>query len=69
MCPIIDSETLLYVEEALGTFRAGRFLSTVVMIGVAAESMWIRLTENVRLALDTEAKRESFEKDTRGGQD
>lgn len=65
-CPAIDPTTLLYIEEALGTFRAGRLLSTVVMIGVAAESMWVRLGESVRAALDTQVKQQSFEKETRG---
>jgi hypothetical protein len=63
MCPIIDSTTLLYLEEALGTFRAGRFLSAVVMVGVAAENMWIRLAETVNVALDSTAKLQSFEKE------
>jgi hypothetical protein len=66
LCPVMDSTTLLYVEEALGTFRVGRFLSTVVMIGVAAESLWIRLAESVKMALDTPVKQQSFEKETRG---
>jgi hypothetical protein len=67
MCPIVDSITDLYLEEALGTFRAGRFLSAVVMIGVAAESMWIRLAETVNAALDSAVKQQLFEKETRGG--
>jgi hypothetical protein len=66
-CPVIDPNTLVYVEEALGTFRAGRFLSAVVMIGVAAESMWIRLADSVRNSLDSPAKQQAFEKETKGG--
>ncbi len=65
-CPGIDPATLLYVEEALGTFRAGRFLATAVMIGVAAENMWIRLAESVRTALDSPAKQQSFDRETKG---
>ena len=38
-CPGIDATTLLYTAEALESFRVGRFLPTVVMIGVAAENM------------------------------
>jgi hypothetical protein len=37
------------------------------MIGVAAESMWIRLADSVKTALDTQAKQQAFEKETRGG--
>ncbi len=67
MCPVIDLSTLVYVEEALCTFKARRFLSAVVMIGVAAESMWIRLGESVKNALDTPAKQQAFEKETKSG--
>lgn len=66
-CPVIDATTLVYVEEALATFRAGRFLSAVAMIGVAAESMWIRLADSVKNALDTPAKQQSFESEIQGG--
>jgi hypothetical protein len=51
-CPNIDATTLLYVEEALGSFRAGHFLPSAVMIGVASESMLLRLVDAVRGALN-----------------
>lgn len=61
-CPSVDDVTLIYVGESLATFRRGLFLSAVVMIGVAAESMWHPLTESVTAALETPAKQESFSK-------
>jgi hypothetical protein len=64
-CPAIDSTTLVYVEEALSSFKAGRCLSSVVMIGVAAESVWLHLTESVKKALDNPDKRRAFERDTK----
>jgi len=63
-CPNIDATTLLYVEEALGSFRAGRFLAAAVMIGVASESMLLRLVDAVRGALNP-ADQTSFDQATR----
>lgn len=64
-CPNIDATTLLYVEETLGSFRAGRFLASAVMIGVASESMLLRLVDGVRNALDTPDKKEKFNQATK----
>ncbi len=65
-CPNIDDITLLYTREALGTFRVGKHLAAVVMIGVAAESMLLRLVDAVHAALDTPQRKMKFEKDTKG---
>jgi len=65
-CPNIDATTLLYVEEALGSFRAGRFLAAAVMIGVASESMLLRLVDAVRGALNR-ADQTSFDQATKRG--
>jgi hypothetical protein len=37
--PTVDPVTILYLGEALQTFKFGNFLATAVMVGVAAESM------------------------------
>jgi hypothetical protein len=66
-CPKMDATSLLYVEEALGSFKAGRFLAAAVMIGVAAESMLQRLADAVSKALDTPDKQTRFEKATKSG--
>ena len=64
-CQGIDDITLLYVDEALDTFRARRLLASVVMIGVAAENMLLRLVGAVQSALDSSAKKTKFESATK----
>jgi hypothetical protein len=65
-CPNIDDVTLLYVGEALNTFRMRRFLPAVVMVGVAAESMLLRLVSSVGAALDSPQKQQKFDQETKG---
>ena len=65
-CPTLDDITVVYVGEALDTFRAGNHLASAVMIGVAAESMLLRLVDSVHAALDTPQRQLKFEKDTKG---
>lgn len=65
-CPSIDEITVLYTEEALDTFRAAKYLASAVMIGVAAESMLLRLVDALHAALDTPQQKAKFEKDTKG---
>jgi hypothetical protein len=64
-CPNLDDITLFYVGEALGTFRVSRFVPTTVMIGVAAESILLRLVDSVAAALDTPQKKQKFEQETK----
>ena len=45
--PKIDSVTLLYLKEALQTFRAGCVLSATVMLGVATEHTFLLLIEAI----------------------
>jgi len=66
LCPSIDGLTLLYLGEALQTFRAGNHLATAVMIGVAAEPTLLRLVESVHQSLDTPQKQAKFEQATKG---
>ncbi len=65
-CASIDGTTLLYVGEALDTFRAGNHLASTAMIGVAAESMLVRLVDAVHGALNTAQRKAKFEQDTNG---
>jgi hypothetical protein len=65
-CPDIDDTTLLYVSEALGTFRGGSFLATAVMVGVASEHIMLRLVERVKESISTTQNQLDFEKKTRG---
>jgi len=59
--PTIDAVTILYLGEALQTFKFGNFLATAVMVGVAAESILQKVVEAVKNALDTPTKKGSFE--------
>ena len=45
--PKIDSVTLLYLKEALQTFRAGCVLSATVMLAVATEHTFLLLIEAI----------------------
>ena len=66
VCPSVDDITLLYTGEALDTFRAGNHLASVVMIGVAAEKMLLRLVDSVHAALDSAQKQAKFQQETKG---
>ena len=65
-CPTLDDITVVYTGEALDPFRAGNQLASAVMIGVAAESVLLRLVDSVHTALDTPQRQLKFEKDTKG---
>jgi hypothetical protein len=45
--PKIDGVTLLYLKEALQSFRSGCILSATVMLGVAAEHTFLLLIETI----------------------
>src|SRR5580658_2521343 len=59
--PTVDAVTILYLGEALQTFKFGNFLATAVMVGVAAESVLQKMVEAVTNALDTPTKKSNFE--------
>lgn len=64
--PGVDPITLLYLGEALLTFKHGSHLATAVMVGVAAENILLNLVDAVRTALDTPARQTKFEQETTG---
>jgi hypothetical protein len=45
--PQIDSVTLLYLKEAMQTFRTGCLLASTVMLGVATEHTFLLLVEKI----------------------
>lgn len=45
--PNIDAITMLYVKEAMQAFRSGCILSATVMLGVAAEHIFISMLETI----------------------
>jgi hypothetical protein len=59
--PAVDAITMLYLGEALQTFKFGNFLATAVMVGVAAESILSKIVDAVKNALDSQAKKNYFE--------
>jgi hypothetical protein len=65
-CRSIDSVTLIYVGEALQTFRAGNHLATAVMVGVAAEQTLSRLVVALMGSLDAPQTSEKLRQATEG---
>lgn len=45
--PDIDSITLLYLKESMQAFLSGCILSSTVMVGVAVESLFLKLLETI----------------------
>jgi len=62
-CPSIDEVVLMYLGEALGTFRTGNHLASAVMLGVASEQVLNLLSDAVCNALGTPDKQEKFKRD------
>jgi hypothetical protein len=62
-CPSIDDVVVMYLAEALGTFRTGNYLATAVMVGVASEQVLNLLADAVRDALSTPEKQEKFKRE------
>lgn len=55
--PNLDEATERYAREALTAFGANCYLAAVVMIGVAAESVFLRLASALAVAVDGPAAR------------
>lgn len=64
--PSVDQVVLLYLTEALQCFRAGTYLGSAVMVGVASEKILIVLRDAIQSALDTQQKKTKFSADTTG---
>ena len=62
-CPSVDEVVLMYLGEALGTFRTGNHLATAVMVGVASEHILNLLSDVLCSALSTPDKQERFKRD------
>jgi hypothetical protein len=60
----IDPIILLYITEALISFRCGGYLSSAVMVGVAAERALLLLRAAIESSLDTKKRQEDFASDT-----
>ena len=64
--PAVDQFVLLYLTEALQCFRAGTYLASAVMVGVASERILLNLRSVIESALDTKQKQDKFTADTAG---
>lgn len=62
--PNIDPIILIYVEQALATFRTGNYLPSAVMLGVASEKAMLLLVESFRIAINDATKRGKFDQNT-----
>jgi len=58
--PAVDQFVLLYLTEALQCFRAGTYLTSAVMVGVASERILLDLRSAIESALDTKQKKDKF---------
>jgi hypothetical protein len=63
--PKIDGDTRMYLSEALRSFQTGNHLASTVMLGVASESVLVRVVKAMEGAFDSETKKESFVKATK----
>lgn len=64
--PYVGPKVLLYLTESLNSFRGGSYLSSAVMLGVAAETVLLQLRDAVLAALDSKTKKDKFTADTNG---
>src|SRR6516225_8777703 len=64
--PGIDRVALMYLGEALATFRSNHYLAAAVMVGVASEKLILVLHDAVASALDSPDKKQKFEVATEG---
>jgi len=62
----IDPVVLLYIKESLMSFRCRAYLSSAVMLGVAAERVLLLLRSALEAALGSKERQEAFSSDTKG---
>lgn len=59
--PDIDPIIIMYISEALQTFRRGCYLASIVMLGCAAEKTFLLLLEAMKNAISNQDSRSRFE--------
>ena len=64
--PSIDLTTQMYLSESLRTYRTCNYLASTVMLGVASESVLLKVVDAMCGALDSQAKIDTFKKATTG---
>jgi hypothetical protein len=63
--PSVDEVVVLYMTEALQSFRGGTYLASAVIVGVASEKVLLNLRDAIESALDTPQKKQRFAADTK----
>jgi hypothetical protein len=64
--PTIDASIVLYLTDALASFRVGAYLSSAVMTGVASERTLLLLRDGIETALSTPDRKKKFADGTKG---
>jgi hypothetical protein len=64
--PTIDIRIVLYLKDALASFRVGAYLSSAVMTGVASEKALLLLRDGIEAALSAPDRRKKFADNTKG---
>lgn len=60
--PVPDATVVAYLAEALETFRKGNLVACPVMLGIAAERVFLLLCESLAAALSNAAEKTAFTK-------
>ncbi len=64
---VLGDNAIVYLEEALRCFNSGCHLAAVLLLGVASESVFLRLCDVIHKALDSEKEKDKFAKITHVG--
>lgn len=57
-----DPTVIAYLAESLDTFRKGNFVASTVMLGIAAERVFLQLSEAIQQSLANAAEKTAFTK-------
>jgi hypothetical protein len=60
--PLLDPTVTAYLAESLETFRKGNYVASTVMLGIAAERVFLLLCETLAGALSSAAEKTAFSK-------
>ncbi len=58
--PDLDPVAILYLQEALNSFRAGNFIAAAIMMGVASEQILILLRDAIRNAIPEDNRKKKL---------
>jgi hypothetical protein len=58
----VDATVITYLQESLATFRHGNLVASTVMLGIAAERVFLLLCDSMAQALANTTERQRFER-------